>query len=87
MKSLTKDRDNNIDSESEKLSVGNSKEQTTATQLLGTRLQNSTAEKEKEIQRTTSYKPLKESIGHTEVEVIAGAIFGFLVTLTVNAIM
>jgi acid phosphatase family membrane protein YuiD len=31
--------------------------------------------------------PLKESIGHTEVEVIAGALFGFLVTLSVYSLM
>ncbi|XP_023641286.1 uncharacterized protein LOC17893395 [Capsella rubella] len=31
--------------------------------------------------------PLKESIGHTEVEVIAGALFGFLVTFSVYSLM
>lgn len=31
--------------------------------------------------------PLKESIGHTEVEVVAGALLGFLVTLAVYSIM
>ncbi|OMO63654.1 Acid phosphatase/vanadium-dependent haloperoxidase-related protein [Corchorus olitorius] len=31
--------------------------------------------------------PLKESIGHTEVEVIAGALLGFLVSLAVYSIM
>lgn len=29
----------------------------------------------------------KESIGHTEVEVVAGALLGFLVSLAVSAIM
>lgn len=31
--------------------------------------------------------PLKESIGHTEVEVVAGALLGFVVSLAVNAVM
>ncbi|XP_010465045.1 PREDICTED: uncharacterized protein LOC104745490 [Camelina sativa] len=31
--------------------------------------------------------PLKESIGHTEVEVIAGAFFGFLVTFSVYSLL
>ncbi|GKV37844.1 hypothetical protein SLEP1_g45819 [Rubroshorea leprosula] len=31
--------------------------------------------------------PLKESIGHTEVEVVAGALLGFLVSLAVYAVM
>ncbi|KAL1204802.1 hypothetical protein V5N11_017409 [Cardamine amara subsp. amara] len=31
--------------------------------------------------------PLKESIGHTEVEVIAGALFGFLVSFGVYSLM
>lgn len=31
--------------------------------------------------------PLKESIGHTEIEVIAGALLGFLVALAVYDIM
>ncbi|XP_021299466.1 uncharacterized protein LOC110428098 isoform X1 [Herrania umbratica] len=31
--------------------------------------------------------PLKESIGHTEVEVVAGALLGFLVSLAVYSIM
>ncbi|CAA7016252.1 unnamed protein product [Microthlaspi erraticum] len=33
------------------------------------------------------YPPLKESIGHTEVEVIAGALFGFLVSFGVYSLM
>ncbi|KAF8081550.1 hypothetical protein N665_0879s0006 [Sinapis alba] len=33
------------------------------------------------------YLPLKESIGHTEVEVIAGALFGFLVSFGVYSLM
>lgn len=33
------------------------------------------------------FKPLKESIGHTEVEVIAGALLGFFVSLAVYAIL
>ncbi|XP_021715838.1 uncharacterized protein LOC110683747 [Chenopodium quinoa] len=64
-----------------------SKEPTTATQLLGSRLLNSTAERGKKLEKTNSNIALKESIGHTEVEVIAGALWGFLVTLTVYAIM
>lgn len=41
-----------------------------------------------EEERTTgSLIPLKESIGHTEVEVIAGALLGFFVSLAVYAIM
>lgn len=31
--------------------------------------------------------PLKESIGHSEVEVIAGALFGFLVSFGVYSLM
>ncbi|KAL2330940.1 hypothetical protein Fmac_018521 [Flemingia macrophylla] len=34
-----------------------------------------------------SIPPLKESIGHTEIEVIAGALLGFLVALAVNNVM
>lgn len=34
-----------------------------------------------------SMPPLKESIGHTEIEVIAGALLGFLVALAVNNVM
>lgn len=95
-----KDGEDIVDSVPEKLSMKNLrsssfleepnaflKEQTTATQLLGSRPQNSTAERGKELEITNSYVALKESIGHTEVEVIAGALFGFLVTLTVHAIM
>ncbi|EOY14323.1 Acid phosphatase/vanadium-dependent haloperoxidase-related protein, putative isoform 2 [Theobroma cacao] len=39
---------------------------------------------------SNAYKPLiplKESIGHTEVEVVAGALLGFLVSLAVYSIM
>ena len=56
------------------------KEQAT-TKLLGSRVQRNIPE------RTNSYVALKESIGHTEVEVIAGAVFGLLVSLIVNAVM
>ncbi|CAO2816454.1 unnamed protein product [Amaranthus hypochondriacus] len=57
------------------------KEQATSTRLLGSRVQRNTPE------RTNSYVSLKESIGHTEVEVIAGGVFGLLVSLIVNAVM
>lgn len=30
------------------------------------------------------YVPLKESVGHTEIEVLAGAILGFLVSLIIH---
>lgn len=30
------------------------------------------------------YPPLKESVGHTEIEVLAGAILGFLVSLIIH---
>lgn len=30
------------------------------------------------------YAPLKESVGHTEIEVLAGAILGFLVSLIIH---
>ncbi|CAA6665858.1 unnamed protein product [Spirodela intermedia] len=33
------------------------------------------------------YSPLEESVGHTEVQVIAGALLGFLVSLAVEAII
>ncbi|PON51239.1 Acid phosphatase/vanadium-dependent haloperoxidase-related [Parasponia andersonii] len=42
---------------------------------------------EEGLERTPNYLPLKESIGHTEVEVIAGALFGFLVSLVVNTLI
>lgn len=42
---------------------------------------------EEGLERTFNYLPLKESIGHTEVEVIAGALFGFLVSLAVNTLI
>ncbi|GMN55524.1 hypothetical protein TIFTF001_024646 [Ficus carica] len=35
----------------------------------------------------SKYSPLKESIGHTEVEVIAGALLGLLVSLVVNTLL
>ena len=38
-------------------------------------------------QRAPNCSLLKESIGHTEVEVIAGALLGFLVSLAVNTII
>lgn len=31
------------------------------------------------------YAPLKESVGHTEIEVLAGAILGFLVSLIIHS--
>lgn len=34
-----------------------------------------------------SSSPLKESIGHTEVEVIAGAMLGFIVSMAVHTIV
>ncbi|KAM7252312.1 hypothetical protein ACFE04_024195 [Oxalis oulophora] len=37
--------------------------------------------------RTTRIPPLKEAIGHTEVEVIAGAFLGLFVSLAVNTIL
>lgn len=37
--------------------------------------------------REEVYLPLKESIGHTEVEVVAGALFGFLVSFGVYSLM
>ncbi|XP_062093036.1 uncharacterized protein LOC133798638 [Humulus lupulus] len=39
------------------------------------------------LERTSSYYPLKESIGHTEIEVIAGALLGFLVSLAVDTLI
>lgn len=42
---------------------------------------------EEGLEGTPNYSPLKESIGHTEVEVIAGALFGFLVSLAVNTLI
>ncbi|KAL5540207.1 hypothetical protein UlMin_044153 [Ulmus minor] len=47
------------------------------------------AEEQQEQERSGAefYIPLKESIGHTEVEVIAGALLGFLVSLAVNNIL
>lgn len=36
---------------------------------------------------TNEPPPLKESIGHTEVEVVAGALLGFLVSLAVHALI
>ncbi|KAL9226955.1 hypothetical protein vseg_002707 [Gypsophila vaccaria] len=41
----------------------------------------------KESEKSLQFPLLKESIGHTEVEVIAGALLGFLVGLTINIIM
>lgn len=40
-----------------------------------------------EMAETEVFPPLKESIGHTEVEVIAGALFGFLVSFGVYSLM
>ncbi|KAF4389048.1 hypothetical protein F8388_026777 [Cannabis sativa] len=39
------------------------------------------------LERISSYYPLKESIGHTEIEVIAGALLGFLVSLVVDTLI
>ncbi|KAF6160894.1 hypothetical protein GIB67_025429 [Kingdonia uniflora] len=44
-------------------------------------------EKESSITCSTSFPPLKESIGHTEIEVIAGAFLGFFVSLLVFTVM
>lgn len=46
-------------------------------------------EQEEEISKlgVDGIPPLKESIGHTEIEVIAGALLGFLVALAVYDIM
>lgn len=63
------------------------KEQTATPLLVGSRLQKNTTKIGNETGKTKSYALLKESIGHTEVEVIAGALLGFLVSLTVHAIM
>ncbi|XP_042514580.1 uncharacterized protein LOC122089145 [Macadamia integrifolia] len=47
-----------------------------------------TAESEKSLTKASnSYIPLKESIGHTQVEVLAGALLGFLVSLAVHFLM
>ncbi|KAF3448821.1 hypothetical protein FNV43_RR09534 [Rhamnella rubrinervis] len=42
---------------------------------------------EEERNSATCSTPLKESIGHTEVEVAAGALLGFLVSLAVHALL
>lgn len=42
---------------------------------------------EEERNNTNCSTPLKESIGHTEVEVTAGALLGFLVSLAVHALL
>lgn len=42
---------------------------------------------EEERNSTNCSTPLKESIGHTEVEVTAGALLGFLVSLAVHALL
>lgn len=56
--------------------------------LLEARLQERlTGNAGKESERSSSYAFLKESVGHTEIEVIAGALLGFLVSLTVHAVM
>ncbi|XP_040997091.1 uncharacterized protein LOC121243097 [Juglans microcarpa x Juglans regia] len=48
----------------------------------------STEQADVEEERTTdNLIPLKESIGHTEIEVIAGALLGFFVSLAVYTIM
>lgn len=94
MKSVMKDGEDIIDStrntkSSSFIEEANdfSKEQTGGTQLVGSRIR---GERERELGRSnsnSSYTTLKESIGHTEVEVIGGALLGFLVTLTVYALM
>lgn len=54
--------------------------------VVGTRLQDRlVADTGKESERSNSYTLLKESVGHTEIEVIAGALLGLLVSLTVHA--
>ncbi|KAL2896622.1 putative membrane protein YuiD [Bienertia sinuspersici] len=100
MKSAMKTDENTIDTVPEKSSVrslkGSSfieqpnsfaKEQSVATQVLKSTRQQRTTERDDEFERIPSYVALKESIGHTEVEVIAGALLGFLVSLSVYAVM
>lgn len=98
MKSMMKDGEDKMDFAPDKSSATNfkssnflqepnafGKEQKAATQLVdSSRLQKSTTERNEGI---NSYAALKESIGHTEIEVIAGALLGFLVSLTVYAVM
>ncbi|KAH9614613.1 hypothetical protein KSS87_003470 [Heliosperma pusillum] len=70
-------------------------EQSNSTQLLESKMWRSQNEKDvisfgnvgKESKKPPRFPLLKESIGHTEVEVIAGALLGLVVGLTVNAIM
>ncbi|XP_043703109.1 uncharacterized protein LOC122653223 [Telopea speciosissima] len=45
------------------------------------------ASEESSAKASNSYIPLKESIGHTEVEVVAGALLGFLVSLAVHSLL
>jgi len=55
---------------------------------VGTRLQERLAgDTGNESERSNSYTLLKESVGHTEIEVLAGALLGLLVSLTVHAVM
>ncbi|KAM5586933.1 hypothetical protein ABKV19_005726 [Rosa sericea] len=54
--------------------------QTTQTQIMSSGLG---TDAEEGLERAGSYIPLKETIGHTEVEVTAGALLGFLVGLAV----
>ncbi|KAJ4981638.1 hypothetical protein NE237_032475 [Protea cynaroides] len=46
-----------------------------------------TTEIEELAKASNNYIPLKESIGHTELEVVAGALLGFLVSLAVYSVM
>ncbi|XP_074276378.1 uncharacterized protein LOC141600090 [Silene latifolia] len=70
-------------------------EQSTLTRLLESKVRKSQNEKDMtsfenvgiKSEKTPQFPVLKESIGHTEVEVIAGALLGLLVGLIVNAIM
>lgn len=39
------------------------------------------------MEASSSWKPFKESIGHTEIEVAAGALLGFTVSLITNSLL
>lgn len=46
-----------------------------------------TFEEGSDTEATNSLTPLKESVGHSEVEVIAGALLGLFISLTVNLVL
>lgn len=54
--------------------------ETTQTQIMSSGLG---TDAEEGLEIAGSYTPLKETIGHTEVEVAAGALLGFLVSVAV----